>query len=50
MVPRADGKLNYDTYGQGMQLEGDVSIAGFFPLHYSSDTDGIMPGLDGCNE
>lgn len=49
MLPKADGNLDYNIYAQGMQLQGDFSIAGFFPLHYSSNPDGLFPGMDSCN-
>lgn len=49
MLPKADGSLDYNIYAQGMQLEGDFSLAGFFPLHYSGDPDGLFPGMDSCN-
>lgn len=49
LLPEADGILNYNIYAQGMQLEGDFSLAGLFPLHYSSDPDGLFPRMDSCN-
>lgn len=49
MLPKTDGSLDYNIYAQGMQLEGDISLAGFFPLHLSGDPDGLFPGMDSCN-
>ncbi|XP_069579518.1 taste receptor type 1 member 1 [Brachyistius frenatus] len=50
LLQLADGQLDYTSQGQGMQLRGDFSITGLFPLH---DTDGSsdgFPALVPCNE
>ncbi|KAM9350328.1 taste receptor type 1 member 1 [Symphorus nematophorus] len=46
----ADGRLDYISQGQGMQLQGNFSIAGFFPLHYGSGESSGLPALSPCNE
>ncbi|XP_074498635.1 taste receptor type 1 member 1 [Sebastes fasciatus] len=50
MLQFAGGELDYISQGQGMQLQGDYSIAGLFPLH---DTDGPgagLPAVGPCDE
>ncbi|XP_051282244.1 taste receptor type 1 member 1 [Dicentrarchus labrax] len=50
MLQLADGELDYMSQGQGMQLKGDFSIAGFFPLHYADEPTSGLPALGRCNE
>lgn len=50
MLPLVTGELDYSTHGQGMQLHGNFSIAGFFPLHYGDKLDGGLPALALCKE
>ncbi|KAK2851199.1 hypothetical protein Q5P01_007475 [Channa striata] len=49
MLQSADGELDYMSQGQGMQLQGDFSIAGLFPLHQNGLTD-TLPALIPCNK
>uniref|UniRef100_A0A3Q0T033 Taste receptor, type 1, member 1 n=1 Tax=Amphilophus citrinellus TaxID=61819 RepID=A0A3Q0T033_AMPCI len=49
MLQSADGELDYTTWGQGMQLQGDFSIAGLFPLYYTNEPSGL-PALVPCRE
>ncbi|XP_070696304.1 taste receptor type 1 member 1 [Pempheris klunzingeri] len=46
----ADGELDYLSQAQGMQLQGDYSIAGFFPLHNTDETSAGLPALCPCDE
>ncbi len=50
MLQLADGELDHISQGQGMQLQGDFSIAGLFALHYTERSGGSLPALDPCNE
>ncbi|XP_037335321.2 taste receptor type 1 member 1 [Pungitius pungitius] len=50
MLPLADGKLDYNTHGQGMQLQGDFLLAGLFSLHYTDEPSAVFPALSKCNE
>ncbi|XP_059189018.1 taste receptor type 1 member 1 [Centropristis striata] len=50
MLQLADGELDYITQGQGMQLQGDFSLAGLFPLHYSDAPSHKSPALGQCNK
>ncbi len=50
MLQLADGELDYMSQGQGMQLQGDFSIAGLFPLHSSDGPSASLPALAPCNE
>lgn len=50
MLQLADGELDYVSQGQGMQLQGDFSIAGFFPLHYTDGPSAGLPALGPCDE
>ncbi|XP_028307744.1 taste receptor type 1 member 1 [Gouania willdenowi] len=50
MLQSAEGRLDYSHRGQGMHLEGDFFIAGFFPLHYTDEPSSGLPALVPCNE
>lgn len=50
MLQLVEGELDYISHGQGMQLQGDFSIAGFFPLHYGHEPSGSIPALGPCRE
>nr|XP_033484510.1 taste receptor type 1 member 1 [Epinephelus lanceolatus] len=50
MLQFADGELDYISQGQGMQLQGDFSIAGLFPLHYTDGPSDGLPALGPCNK
>lgn len=50
MVQFTDGELDYTSHGQGMQLQGDFSIAGLFPLHYTDEPSAGLPALGPCDE
>lgn len=50
MLQLVNGELDRSSQGQGMQLYGNFSIAGFFPLHYGDDPDGRLPALALCKE
>lgn len=50
MLQRAGGELDYISHGQGMRLQGDFSIAGFFPLHYEHEQSGGLPAVGSCNK
>ncbi|XP_068454165.1 taste receptor type 1 member 1 [Clinocottus analis] len=50
MLQLADGKLDYISQGQGMQLQGDFLLAGFFPLYYADEPSAAFPALSPCNE
>lgn len=50
MLQLAGGELDYMSQGQGLQLQGDFSIAGFFPLHYTEGASASLPALGPCNE
>ncbi|XP_019944390.2 taste receptor type 1 member 1 isoform X1 [Paralichthys olivaceus] len=50
LVRLTEGELDYISQGQGMQLQGDFSIAGLFPLHYTDGPDSGLPALVPCNE
>ncbi|XP_034393423.1 taste receptor type 1 member 1 [Cyclopterus lumpus] len=50
MLQLADGKLDYISQGQGMQLQGDFLLAGLFPLHYTEELRAAFPALSPCNE
>ncbi|XP_022597598.1 taste receptor type 1 member 2 [Seriola dumerili] len=49
MVQLTDGELDYISQGQGMQLQGNFSIAGLFPLHYTDGPSAGLPALGPCN-
>ncbi|XP_029362487.1 taste receptor type 1 member 1 [Echeneis naucrates] len=49
MAQLTDGKLDYISQGQGMQLQGNFSIAGLFPLHYTNVQSADLPTLVPCN-
>ncbi|XP_026187460.1 taste receptor type 1 member 1 [Mastacembelus armatus] len=46
----AGGELDYISQGQGMQLRGDYSIAGMFPLHNTDRPRATLPALGSCDE
>ncbi|XP_022076505.2 taste receptor type 1 member 1 [Acanthochromis polyacanthus] len=50
LLQAADGELDHSSQGQGMQLQGDFSIAGFFPLHYIDQESTGLPALAPCSE
>lgn len=50
MLQLADGELDYLSQGKWMQLKGDFSIAGFFPLHYTDGPSAGLPALPPCNK
>nr|APG29589.1 taste receptor type 1 member 1 [Siniperca chuatsi] len=50
MLQLADAELDYISQGQGMQLQGDFTIAGLFPLHYTDGQNASLPALGPCNE
>ena len=50
MLQFADGELDYISQGQGMELQGNFSIAGLFPLHYTNGQSAAVPALGPCNE
>lgn len=49
MLQSADGDLDYISQGQGMQLQGNFSIAGLFPLHYTDGLTSTLPALVSCD-
>ncbi|CAJ1085602.1 taste receptor type 1 member 1 [Xyrichtys novacula] len=49
VVQLVDGELDYFSKGEGMQLQGDFSIAGLFPLHYTDGQSGSLPAVGQCN-
>ncbi|XP_076028146.1 taste receptor type 1 member 1 [Genypterus blacodes] len=49
-MQRAGAELDYLSQGRGMQLQGDFSIAGFFPLHYADGAEPGRPALGPCNQ
>uniref|UniRef100_A0A3P8T5N7 Taste receptor, type 1, member 1 n=1 Tax=Amphiprion percula TaxID=161767 RepID=A0A3P8T5N7_AMPPE len=50
LLQAADGELDHSSQGQGMQLQGDFSLAGFFPLHYIDQQSTGLPALAPCRE
>nr|XP_057940118.1 taste receptor type 1 member 1 [Doryrhamphus excisus] len=46
----ADGELDYISHGEGLHLQGDFSIAGLFPLHYTNRPSTGLPALGACKE
>ncbi|KAM4609904.1 taste receptor type 1 member 1-like [Polymixia lowei] len=46
----ADGEPDYISQGDGLQLLGDFSVAGYFPLHYRESSRSGVPVLGACNE
>ncbi|XP_034551246.1 taste receptor type 1 member 1 [Notolabrus celidotus] len=49
MVQLTDGELDYISKGEGMRLQGDFSIAGLFPLHYTNGQSLGLPAVGQCN-
>ncbi|XP_026224309.1 taste receptor type 1 member 1 [Anabas testudineus] len=49
LLESVDGDLDYISHGQGMQLQGNFSIAGLFPLHYTDGLTSNLPALVPCN-
>ncbi|XP_061833001.1 taste receptor type 1 member 1 [Nerophis lumbriciformis] len=45
----SDGQLDYISQGEGLHLQGDFSIAGLFPLHYTNGPSVGLPALGPCN-
>lgn len=50
LLQAADGELDYESQGQGLHLQGDFSIAGLFPLHYTDGPADGLPALVPCDE
>jgi len=50
MLQLTAGELDYTSQGQGMQLEGDYSFAGLFPLHYTDGPSDGLPALVPCDQ
>uniref|UniRef100_UPI003AAB4545 taste receptor type 1 member 1 n=1 Tax=Centroberyx gerrardi TaxID=166262 RepID=UPI003AAB4545 len=50
MLLLSDGKLDSVSEGKGLQLQGDFSIAGLFPLHYTDAPGSGLPALGTCNK
>ncbi|XP_063746191.1 taste receptor type 1 member 1 isoform X2 [Eleginops maclovinus] len=50
MLRFACGELDYISYRQGMRLQGNFTLAGFFPLHYPDGQSNGLPALVPCNE
>uniref|UniRef100_A0A3P9MFP0 Taste 1 receptor member 2 n=1 Tax=Oryzias latipes TaxID=8090 RepID=A0A3P9MFP0_ORYLA len=46
----AAGELDYISQGKGMQLQGDYSLAGLFPLHYTKNPNSGFPALVPCDQ
>uniref|UniRef100_A0A3Q3AYU8 Taste receptor, type 1, member 1 n=1 Tax=Kryptolebias marmoratus TaxID=37003 RepID=A0A3Q3AYU8_KRYMA len=46
----AAGELDYTSQGEGMQLQGEYSFAGLFPLHYTEDLTNGLPALVPCDQ
>lgn len=49
-VQKTDAEMYVISQGQGLQLQGNFSIAGLFPLHYADEPSGDTPALGLCNE
>ncbi|XP_038159480.1 taste receptor type 1 member 1 [Cyprinodon tularosa] len=50
MLQLAAGQLDYTSQAEGMQIQGDYSLAGLFPLHYTDVDAGGLPALVPCNQ
>lgn len=50
MLQLAAGNLDYTSQAVGMQLRGDYSFAGLFPLHYTDLPATGLPALVQCDE
>ncbi|KAM4738110.1 LOW QUALITY PROTEIN: taste receptor type 1 member 1 [Anableps anableps] len=50
MLQLAAGKLDYISQAEGMQLQGDYSFAGLFPLHYTDVSATGLPALAPCDQ
>ncbi|XP_041860086.1 taste receptor type 1 member 1 [Melanotaenia boesemani] len=50
MLQLTAGELDYVSHGQGMQLQGDYSLAGLFPLHYTNKPSNGLPALVPCDQ
>nr|XP_020476217.1 taste receptor type 1 member 2 [Monopterus albus] len=50
LLQLADGELDYTSQGQGMQLQGNFSIAGLFPLHNTDGPPATLPALGPCDK
>ncbi|XP_070766219.1 taste receptor type 1 member 1 [Enoplosus armatus] len=50
MLQLADGELDYISQGHGMRLQGNFSIAGLFPLHYTDRSSARFPALGPCDK
>lgn len=46
----AAGELDYSSRAAGLQLKGDYSLAGLFPLHYTGGPTNGLPALVPCNQ
>ena len=50
MLQSTAGELDYTSQGLGMQLQGDYSFAGLFPLHYTDEPNDAFPALVRCDQ
>ncbi|XP_012732631.2 taste receptor type 1 member 1 [Fundulus heteroclitus] len=50
MLQLAAGELDYTSQADGMQLQGDYSFAGLFPLHYTDGSGTRLPALVPCGQ
>ncbi|CAG6021235.1 unnamed protein product [Menidia menidia] len=50
MLQFTAGELDYTSQAQGMQLQGDYSFAGLFPLHYTDAPSDGLPALVPCDQ
>lgn len=50
MLQSAAGELDYTARGEGMHLQGDYSLAGLFPLHYTAVLTNGQPALVPCDQ
>ncbi|KAM4570606.1 taste receptor type 1 member 1 [Fundulus diaphanus] len=50
MLQLAAGELDYTSQADGMQLQGDYSFAGLFPLHYTDVSGTNLPALVPCGQ
>ncbi|PWA31068.1 hypothetical protein CCH79_00010594 [Gambusia affinis] len=50
MLQLASGELDYTSQAEGMQLQGNFSFAGLFPLHYTDVPANGLPVLVPCDQ